>query len=348
MQRISWARKVQATKLLHLMDPAARLCCELRLVHSLAPLVYTGLFLFALPKNGDGAENPPSSSPLDDPVIKEYFLVVSAKPSLYRRSDEVILGQEIARLQVPRGFIFLEEYGTKIVTSGIHDLPSSLYLTNSPLGMLYPDTVDRNNPQGWGVIISYDKTTRVSDETVSNSDGLLQSMEKEAHAANSGRVKDGLKAIRTLRWAVPPQYDSSKHRLFWIIEVHYEGDPQVDYVCAARILGGTGVLRLDAANVAGRLALLKEEMPVLMNAIEILPGNRYDDYKADLIPKTSTSELIRSSLDTEVYVIKENEERTQKWNAAVSSLLHRPKGLLLLVIAVIWLGRLIFRRVQRN
>ena len=331
------------------MDPAAHLCRESRLVRSLAPLVCTGLFLFAPPKNGVGAENSPSPSPLDDAVIKEYF------PSLYRqshpytwRSDEVILGQEIARLQVPRGFVFLEQYGAKIVTTGIRDLPFSFYLTDGPLGMLYPDTVNRDNPQGWGVVISYEKTVRVSDESVLNPDGLLQSMENEAHAASSGRVKDGLKAIRTLRWAVPPQYDSSKRWLFWIIEVHYEGDPQIDYVCAARLLGGTGVLRLDVINVAGRVALLKEEIPVVLNSIELLPGSRYEDYKADLIPKTPTSELIRGSLNSEVYLAEENEERTQKWNATVNSLLHRPKAILLLVIAVIGLGRLIFRRVQRN
>jgi hypothetical protein len=74
MQRNSWAREVRAAKLLHLMDPAARLRCEPRLVHSLARLVCAGLVLFALAKNGVSAENSPSSSPLDDPVIKEYKL----------------------------------------------------------------------------------------------------------------------------------------------------------------------------------------------------------------------------------------------------------------------------------
>jgi hypothetical protein len=89
-------------------------------------------------------------------------------------------------------------------------------------------------------------------------------------------------------------------------------------------------------------------MLVLRNAIEFLPGKQYIDYQTDIIPKTSTSELIRSSLNTDVYLFKEKEELTEKWNATVNSLFHRPKAIFLLIIAAVALARIVFRRIRQN
>ena len=300
--------RVLAAKLLSRLHWPVGIRAECRVIDSLASLLCAGLLVFGLSEHGLGATDSADSSSADA-GIKELRPFFEMMNHLYAwHSGEVILGQEVARLQVPKGFVFLEERGTKAVTTGLLDLSYSLDLIDGPLGMLYPDAVNRDHPEGWGVVISYEKTTRATAGSVSDPDPLLHSMQEEAKAANSGRVKDGLKAIQSLRWAVPPQYDAVKHQFFWIIEVHYDGDPPTDYFCGVRILGCNGVLRLDAVNTEGRLGLLKQEMPVLMNAIDFLPGNRYTDHDKTFISSISTSELIKRSINSGVYLFEERKE----------------------------------------
>jgi uncharacterized membrane-anchored protein len=340
--------KVLAAKLLRRLHWPLGIRGECRVLGSLASLLCAGFFVFGMSEKGLGAGDS-SDSASTDAWLKERMPFFDMMNHIYAwHSGEVILGQEVARLQVPKGFVFLEERGTRAVTTGLLDLSYSLDLIDGPLGMLYPDAVNRDHPEGWGVVISYEKTTRATAGSVSDADALLHSMQEEAKAANPGRVKDGLKAIQSFRWAVPPQYDAVKHQLFWIIEVHYDADPQTDYFCGVRILGCNGVLRLDAVNTVGRLGLLKEEMPVLMNAIDFLPGNRYTDHEKTFISDSSTSELIKSSINSSVYLFEEREESDQKWNSTVRSWMHHGKAILLIVTGVIALGRFIFRRLEQS
>jgi uncharacterized membrane-anchored protein len=196
----------------------------------------------------------------------------------YQQGDIALRG-DLARLQVPPEFLFLNPADTSTVLTKIWGNPPS---GDRTLGMLIPADKKPTEPDGWGVIITYEEDGYVKDDEAAkiNYDSLLKDMQKGTREASKAREKKGYPPIELVGWAAKPHYDAATHKLYWAKELKFEGAEENTLNYNIRILGRRGVLVLNAVAGMNQLADIESQTPKILSMVNFQEGHRYADFNA--------------------------------------------------------------------
>jgi uncharacterized membrane-anchored protein len=188
----------------------------------------------------------------------------------YQQGDITLRG-DLARLQVPPEFLFLNPADTSTVLTKIWGNPPSGART---LGMLVPADKKLTEPDGWGVIITYEEDGYVKDDDAAkiNYDKLLKEMQEGTREASKAREKEGYPPIELIGWAAKPRYDVEAHKLYWAKELKFEGADENTLNYNIRILGRRGVLVLNAVAGMAQLQDIENQTPPEDSLDGQLPG----------------------------------------------------------------------------
>lgn len=131
--------------------------------------------------------------------------------------------------------------------------------------------------QKWWAVFSFDPMGYVKDDEKIDPDALLKSMKDNDGPSNEARAKQGMPAIETIGWSVPPHYDPSTHQLEWGVKLRSENADGVNYT--VRILGREGVMN---ATLVDDPQSLDKDLPAfkkMLASFQFTPGHKYSEFK---------------------------------------------------------------------
>lgn len=179
------------------------------------------------------------------------------------------IGDELAEIDVPEQFVFLEDEGTQTLLQLMGN-PTS----GAELATMAPASDEAN----WFVIFEWEPIGFVKDDEAGEIDGdaILASLREGTAAANEERRKRGWSTLEIVGWHEEPHYDAQTHNLTWtIIGESQEGRTLNRFV---KILGRRGVM--TATLVAGpeELAAAIPAVDALLAGYRFRPGNTYAEF----------------------------------------------------------------------
>lgn len=202
--------------------------------------------------------------------------------SLNYRHGHIDLRQNIAVLDVPAGYAYLDPADTETFLTKIYGNPPAESGPDTD-GMILPEGIDPQSADGWAVVITYDDSGHVSDSDAAstNFDDLLKTMQKRASDSNPDRQKKGYPTIELRGWAEPPHYDSAAKTVYWAEQFRFGSDAQDTLNYRIRILGRESVLELNVIDSLDHLDRIRKLTPTLLSMASFKAGATYADYKAD-------------------------------------------------------------------
>lgn len=211
-----------------------------------------------------------------DSISEEQFL-----DSLNFRSGTVVVGSNLATLNLPENLVFLDGADAERVLVEAWGNPPDEKL---PLGMILPKGVSPLADESWAVTVEYEENGYVSDEDAADIDydDMLKDLQDGAKAENTWRAENGYEPIAIVGWASAPHYDAAGKKLHWAKEVKF-GDSE-DHILNynIRVLGRKGVLVLNFIAGMHQLPQIEENLPAVLAMTDFNDGNRYADFNPDL------------------------------------------------------------------
>ncbi|MBZ4407656.1 DUF2167 domain-containing protein [Myxococcus sp. XM-1-1-1] len=199
-----------------------------------------------------------------------------ALPELHPRTGVVVLGNGLAKMNVPSNFGYLSPEDAEKVLVEVWGNPPG----TKTLGMLVPSDVSVDSPEGWGVVIQYDDDGHVEDKDAASIDyaELLEEMQEGTREENKERTRAGFEAVDLVGWAATPHYDASTRKLYWAQELAFGGSKEHTLNYAVRVLGKEGVLVLNAVSSMVALPQVEKDMKQVLAFTEFQQGHRYEDF----------------------------------------------------------------------
>ena len=231
-------------------------------------------------------ETEPESAAISEEVTEsddsaQYISPEEFVASLEFKSGRVVLGSNLATLNLPDSLVFLDgENAQRLLVDGWGNPPDDV----PPLGMILPAGVSPLADESWGVTVEYEDSGYVSDEDAADIDysDMLKDMQSDMREANTWREENGYEAVQLVGWAAEPHYDAEGKKLYWAKELKF-GDSEANTLnYNIRVLGRKGVLVLNFVANMDQLAEIEANVPAVLAATEFNPGQRYAEFNPDL------------------------------------------------------------------
>ncbi|QMU26756.1 DUF2167 domain-containing protein [Adhaeribacter radiodurans] len=192
----------------------------------------------------------------------------------------ITLGDNLAKLQVPKGYKFLSAKQSQYVLNQLWGNPPD----SSTLGMLFPEHDSPLTENTYAVEISYSEEGYIKDNDAQdlNYTDLLKEMQQDVRDANPERVQAGYPSVELVRWASVPFYDAQNHKLHWAKEVKFGEDEANTLNYNVRVLGRKGYLLLNVIAPMSVLPTVKKNIPDMLAAVNFTSGNQYGDFNPDI------------------------------------------------------------------
>jgi uncharacterized membrane-anchored protein len=196
--------------------------------------------------------------------------------SLDRQTGRIGLGDNLATLNVPSSFYFLDADDAQRVLVDLWGNPPG----EPPLGMLFPADRTPFGRDSWAVTIEYSDDGHVSDADAAeiDYDDLLTDMRSDIRAENPSRTKAGYEPIELVGWAEPPKYDGAARKLYWAKELRFGDSPETTLNYEIRALGRTGVLSMTFIAGTSQLDEINREREAVLSMAAFNEGSRYEDF----------------------------------------------------------------------
>jgi uncharacterized membrane-anchored protein len=198
--------------------------------------------------------------------------------SLDRKTGEVMLENEVAKLTVPDNFYYLNPADSEKILVDVWGNPPGTGTTT--LGMLFPAETTPFDEGSWGVTIEYEEDGYVSDDDADqiNYDELLTEMKDDTAAASEQRVQEGYESIELVGWASKPYYDKTTHKLYWAKEIKFGNQELHTLNYNIRVLGRKGVLVLNFIAGMDQKQLIDSQLNNVLAMAEFQQGSRYEEF----------------------------------------------------------------------
>ncbi|MEY2466594.1 MAG: hypothetical protein QOD03_1115 [Verrucomicrobiota bacterium] len=190
--------------------------------------------------------------------------------------------KNIARIDVPEGFDFIDGDGTRAMMKAYGEPVSG-----NELGLLAPTNGD------WSVIFEFSNVGYVKDDDKDklDADKLLASIKRGTEEANKERVSAGNPPLEITGWEQPPHYDETTHNLEWAVRATSGGHEILNY--NTRLLGRKGVMEvvliLDPKELPATLPKFKN----LLANYSFQTGESYAEYRpGDKVAKYGLAALV--------------------------------------------------------
>lgn len=200
--------------------------------------------------------------------------------SLHFQRGKIVLGDNLATLDLPEQFVYLNGADAELVlTKGWGNPPSE-----PSLGMILPAGVSPLADESWAVTVEYEENGYVEDGDAADIDytEMLGDMQKDILDGNQQRAEEGYDKIQLIGWASPPHYDAAAKKLYWAKELKF-GDADYNTLnYNIRVLGRKGVLVLNFIANMDQLPTIEKNLPSVLAMTEFNGGSRYADFDPDL------------------------------------------------------------------
>jgi uncharacterized membrane-anchored protein len=219
---------------------------------------------------------------LDNEALMEQLAILQKADSLEWKTGTITLGENLANLQIPDGFRYLNPTDSRFVLVDLWGNPPAA--ADQTLGMIFPADRGPLSDTVVGFVLSFDPMGYVKDADADDSDfdAILKDLKKETEESNKFRKENGYPTISLVGWASAPYYDKSQKTLHWAKELAFDGNETNTLNYDARILGRKGVLSVNAVGSMSDLAMAKDMMPKLLSNTAFTEGNRYADYDSNV------------------------------------------------------------------
>jgi uncharacterized membrane-anchored protein len=221
---------------------------------------------FFLPMQNEGKKEKTKAPPPQTP----------APPQLNFQAGKVIVGNNLASIELPEGDRYLQEKDAKTVVEKMWGNPPNPSL----LGLILPKGEDILSPSSWAIIVSFEEDGYVSDADAKDMDfdSFLSQMQEAEVGINERRKKLGYPSIHLVGWAEKPHYDPNTKKFFWAKNLSIEGESENTLNYNIRCLGRRGVLILNAVSSMNRLSDVAKGSKAILSRVTFTKGNRYSDY----------------------------------------------------------------------
>lgn len=212
----------------------------------------------------------------------------------YTTTGQVSLAYDVATLQIPPGFKFLEQEQARIVIEDLWGNPPDPEI----YGMLFPQQFTPVDSNAWAFVISYSTLGYIKDKDADkmNYKKLLQQIQDEAAESNKMRTEMGYETVEILGWASEPYYDKVNKTLHWAKEIKFGDYPDDPHTLNydLRILGRKGVLSYNAVGNMDMLNEIQKSIPSITASSAFTDGNKYSDFnpKIDQVAAVGIGGLI--------------------------------------------------------
>jgi uncharacterized membrane-anchored protein len=190
--------------------------------------------------------------------------------------------KNIAEIQVPAGFVFLDGDQTRAMMESYGEPVSG-----QEVGMMIPTNSD------WSVFFDYADVGYVKDKDKDelNADKLLQSIKAGNEAGNKERRRNGVPPLKLIGWEQEPRYDEATHNLEWAIRFESEGQPLLNY--NTRLLGRKGYMSVILVVDPEALPATLPEFRQLLAGYRFQSGESYAEYRpGDKVAKYGLAALV--------------------------------------------------------
>lgn len=216
-------------------------------------------------------------------LIEFQEMVVKTSDSLDATMDyqygEIQLNGDIATLNVPEGFKFVNQEKAKYVLTDIWGNPED----DSTLGLIFPND---SNPffMSYAIEVSYVEDGYIEDDDAAdiNYYELLDQMKEDSDQENQERASMGYPMVELVGWASSPYYDAENKKLYWAKELKFEESEINTLNYNIRILGRKGYLMLNYIADIDQLDLINENIDPVLNSVEFNDGYRYEDFDSKI------------------------------------------------------------------
>lgn len=187
------------------------------------------------------------------------------------------IGNGVGVIDIPTGFKYLDSVQAERVLTKMWGNPKT---SNMTLGFVLPEKQGIFDEHGYVFNIQYDAIGYVKDNDADdiNYDDLLEKIKSETKESNKQREKDGYAPIEIVGWASKPYYDKSRRILHWAKEIKFGTDSINTLNYNVRVLGRRGVIVLNAIAIMNNLAIVKADIPQVLNIVHFTEGNKYTDF----------------------------------------------------------------------
>jgi uncharacterized membrane-anchored protein len=229
------------------------------------------LFLFALKVGFVASQERPDGVPF--------------QPDWKPGPQKVMLGDDLAKIDVPEGYLYADSKGAQDILRAMGNPPSG-----RELGLITPAADDKT----WFLILEWNDVGYVKDEDQDeiDADAILASIKEGTEAANEERKKMGASAMHVVGWFEKPHYDPKTHNLVWAIEGKDETESHsVNY--DIRFLGRKGYTSATLVTDPAALAADRVEVERLLSGFSYNTGNRYAEFvKGDKVAEYGLAALV--------------------------------------------------------
>ncbi len=213
--------------------------------------------------------------------LEAYAAVIdSIDKSFTYQHGTVNIGSNLATINVPEGYKFLDEEQSQRVLTELWGNPPS-----KTMGLLFPEDMSPMNINfTYAVEITYSDEGYIDDDDAKDLDydDLLEEIKEETRKANPERKKNGYPTIEVVGWASSPFYDENNKKLHWAKELKFEGEEVNTLNYNIRVLGRKGYLNLNAIGNIEVLPLFRKDVDKILASVEFNDGNKYSDFNPDL------------------------------------------------------------------
>lgn len=217
----------------------------------------------------------------DDEMSDErmIFLVDSINQSFVWQHGAIQIGDDMATLQIPSGYKYLDPVQSAYVMTDLYGNPPS-----ESFGLLFKEDelpLDDNN--SYFIEISFEEEGWIDDDDAEDIDydELLEGIQESVDANNPHRAQMGYAQIVEISWASEPYYDVANKKLHWAKKILFEGD-EVDNAYTlnydVRILGRKGYMVMTAVGGIDQLSAFKADANNIVSAVNFNEGHRYEDF----------------------------------------------------------------------
>jgi uncharacterized membrane-anchored protein len=202
--------------------------------------------------------------------------------SLQFQKGTITIGESLAAIALTDKFVYLDSEDAKTFLTKIWENPPAVAART--LGMLLPTDANPLSGEGWGIIISYDKSGYVSDEDAEKIDyaELLRDMQEATRRVSAERAKEGYAAFELIGWARQPYYDKAEKKLYWAKRLKFGDAAEETLNYEIRILGRRGVLNLNVVAELSALAEIDRAAPNILSMVSFQQGNLYSEFNPSI------------------------------------------------------------------
>ena len=201
-------------------------------------------------------------------MYQEYL--DSVANSLDYRTDTISLGDNLATLQVPAGYKYVDAEAAEMILTELWGNPPS---TDLSLGMLFPLESGPNDLNGYVINITYADEGHVDDDDAKDIDydELLTSLKEGTIEESEAREAQGYGTVKMIGWGSAPFYDAATKKLHWAMELNFDDSEFNTLNYSIRVLGREGYLILNAIGDMQLLPEIKNNIDGILAGVEFDP-----------------------------------------------------------------------------